>query len=754
MTIIYWLEQIQSSDRLAVGDKALQLSQLQRQGYPILPGFVISSQTFQESLDRITDSASLLADFPRSSRHLNVDNPQSLQFIAQKSREAILQSSLLDTWQLAINQAVHHLDATTLIFRASLCSDVPLTHNISGLLPAKIAYNHPHCLEACLKEIWAQFFNAKHLFYWQRQGINLEKINLAILVQPIYNAIATGTATLDHHTLTLKAVWGLGHSLLLGEVSPDVYQIDLSTKKVIDQQLGQKNRAYRLTNPSDCTSCPSTGLESYPLSSQEQETYILTDSTLNYLSELLPPLVTQPFPFNEFEWTIPAQSRHLRSQFYLTQWTTHAFNPSSADTVSSAQSMLKGISASSGIVHAPVYILEDNPTPIPSNHILVAKTFLPHQLPWLKQAAGIVLERGGMTSHAAILARELGIPAVIGVAEATQILKKVEKVQIDGNVGTVVPIDADNLPSSVESSPTSAPLTVFPYPIATALMVNLSQPELLTHPFPLPIDGVGLVRSELMLLDLFNLQPLSKWLESDQKADFVTRLADSLTQFADMFADKPVFYRTFDGTVEETSPSSLPLTHRGTAGYLADSSLFELELEAIRMVQRTGFSHLRLILPFVRSVEEFRFCQRLVQGKGLADTEGFQLWIMAEVPSVIFQLADYVQAGVQGIAIGSNDLAQLLLGWSRETTAINPYRKACHPALLNALKWLITQANDLNIPCSLCGHLPAESPEVIEQLIEWGITAISVEPQDIVPVYQAIARAEQRLLLKMKRKSF
>jgi pyruvate,water dikinase len=190
----------------------------------------------------------------------------------------------------------------------------------------------------------------------------------------------------------------------------------------------------------------------------------------------------------------------------------------------------------------------------------------------------------------------------------------------------------------------------------------------------------------------------------------------------------------------------------GTRRYLIDPTYFDLELDALAQVYSQGYTNVQLILPFVRSVEEFTFCRTRVQQAGLADHPNFQLWIMAEVPSVLFLLPDYVKAGVQGISIGTNDLTQLLLAVDRDREPLGSALDAGHPAVRRAIEQLIETARTLGIPCSICGQAPAQYPDLIDSLVAWGITSISVDINDVKPTYTAIARAEQRLILEAARK--
>ncbi len=768
---LYWLAEIHPSHRLMVGEKAFALSQLLQQGYPVLPGFVISAENLREFLDNLSSPTSLLADFPQSSLYVDIHNYKALQLLAQQSYQAIMETPLPAEWRSQLLTAAQNLKAPTLIFRPSIAAPTILPQALSGLLPSQLVYCQANAIEIALKQAWAKLFSAKSLFYWQRSGIKLEKIHFAVLVQPMANAIASGIATVQPHSLTIQSTWGLGHSLLQGAVIPDVYQIEPATARIVSQKLGNKTWAYRLRNL-ESGEKESNSLEAYLLSAREQKSYSLDEKPS--LQQLISPMRRLSSEHNYrgcLEWTLIAVPDSPTPQVYLTQSILELRPqllpqpsqprdlPQEAITMATPSPLLTGLSASPGKAIALAYLITDadSPhTPQAEGKILITPTITPEWLPWLKQAAGLIVEQGGMTSHTAILARELGIPAIVGARQATALLATGNALLLQADKGEVYRLShilesgdamSDSPAPIADSLPSQAPL-------GTKLMVNLSQPSSLAKIVNLPVDGVGLLRSELMLLDLLTQKPLNQWLQANNQARLVEELAQLIEKFTKEFAPKPVFYRSFDGKAAEFSRSSSPETlnpppqQRGTAGYLLDPSFFDLELEALARVQAAGCHNIHLILPFVRSIEEFRFCRLRVEKARLTQSEGFQLWIMAEVPSVIFLIPQYVEAGVQGIAIGTNDLTPLLLGIERQESESS---ETCHPALLAALQQLIQLAKIAQIPCSICGQAPIQDPNLINHLVRWGITAISVDPEAVSRTHQAIARAERRLLLDRAR---
>ncbi|WP_319420289.1 putative PEP-binding protein [Pleurocapsa sp. FMAR1] len=459
-------------------------------------------------------------------------------------------------------------------------------------------------------------------------------------------------------------------------------------------------------------------------------------------------------------WTAPEEYQSL-PQFYFTQLSDRqtAVSTLLANQLaqllpsSSVSSLLNGVAASPGTVIAKTVIIEDFEThsdshsmPIFPGCILVTNAIEPHHIALIKQVGGIITETGRTTSHGAIVARELNIPAIVNAVDATKILQNGIEVLLNGNDGKVYPAAARHL--SYPHLPNNY-LLDSSHPIATKLMVNLSQPESINQVRNLPIDGVGLLRSELMLSELLTPQFFERRQTELYRLNFLNTLTSSLRQFVSAFAPRPVFYRSIDWYAQDSNPI---LGNRGTYSYICDPALFDLELEALATITAEGYSNLNLILPFVRSVEEFEFCYRRLKNIGLISRKSFKVWIMAEVPSVILLLPEYVRAGVQGIAVGTNDLTQLLLGVDREQTEFSDRGlNANHPAMHRAISELIATAKANNIECCICGQAPVEYPNLVAKLIDWGIDAISVEPEAVKRTYKAIARAEKQMLLQKVR---
>ncbi len=754
MDYLYWLDQIQAQQQSLVGNKLFILSQLLQHDCPILSGFVLASNLAKELWQNLDKSSSLIGNLPDSSLHLDVDNYQILQSFAQGSRQIINQASLAPELVAQVLTAAQQLNCETVILHPYIVLPYQQYQGNNSIWRSHYCSVNPTALASAIKRVWGELFTARSLLMARKSGLAIEKINLAVLVQPLKQATASGIVEIERELIRIRATWGLPQSLWWGEVDPDIYIIERQTQNVIAKQLGHKNYGYRLLNNYHPLEVPEAinCLESYISTESEAQTFTLDQNAIAQLLELTATVLEHQPLIPYLEWSLLPSDRQSSAseQFYFTQLDYQIsapikslyFEPKTQQNA--VKPILTGLGAAPGQILANVVVI-DHKTPIenplPSGCILVINNLAEDRLSLLKQVGGIITESGGMTSHGAIVARELKIPAIVSATDATKILTTGMEVWLDGREGTVyAATDRHKL------FPINMSRPLINDPIATKLMVNLSQPETIAEAVNLPVDGVGLLRSELMLSELLASKSVAEWQQTSAQEEFLHTLPDLLWQFVSAFAPRPVFYRSLDWYAQEQVGNPV-VGKRGTYNYLLDSSLFDLELSAIASVVKEG-GNLNLILPFVRSVEEFKFCYRRIQHLGLTTHSSFQVWIMAEVPSVIFLLPEYIKAGVQGIAIGTNDLTQLMLAVDRDQSHFsNRGLNAHHPVMQQAIEQIITVAKAHQIPCSLCGQAPVKHPELIDKLIAWGITSISVEPGAVLTTYQAIARAERRLLL-------
>ncbi|HET7564602.1 MAG TPA: putative PEP-binding protein, partial [Gemmatimonadaceae bacterium] len=399
---------------------------------------------------------------------------------------------------------------------------------------------------------------------------------------------------------------------------------------------------------------------------------------------------------------------------------------------------------------------------------LIARMTSPDWVPIMRRAAAIVTDAGGMTSHAAIVSRELGIPCVVGTHEATRVITDGTPITVNGAEGTVIASAQapGAMPHAIaaapraEGTPAAAPPPA-PVVTATKLYVNLAEPGLAERIAQRDVDGVGLLRAEFMMLDALDRMHPRELLARGRADEFVDRMAGALRIFARAFAPRPVIYRAMDfrsnefraltgGELHEPREENPMIGYRGCFRYTKEPDLFALELRALHAV-RAEYGNLHLMLPFVRSGRDFLQCKRLIDESPLGAGCELELWVMAEVPSVITWLPEYARHGVRGVSIGSNDLTQLVLGVDRDSTLLAELYDERDPAVLSAIHAIIRESHRLGLTCSICGQAPSVHPQYAAQLVRWGIDSVSVNPDAIDRTRRNIAAAEQAILLDAAR---
>jgi pyruvate,water dikinase len=426
------------------------------------------------------------------------------------------------------------------------------------------------------------------------------------------------------------------------------------------------------------------------------------------------------------------------------------------DTVKELKKLHKlaeGSGASPGIVSGPVTIIKSASQihKIKEGDILVAEQTNPDYVPAMKKAAAIVTAKGGRTSHAAIVSRELGTPAVVGAETILKVVHDTMLITVDGGSGIVY---KGSLQKQFQTEDASVPSTVT-FKTATKVYINLAEVERAEEVSKLNVDGVGLLRAEFMLAGI-GVHP--KWVISEHKEkQYIKELAYKISIFCKAFGhDRPVVYRTTDfktneyknlkhGHKYEEDEENPMLGYRGAARYVQDSDVFELELQAIKMVrQKMGYKNLHVMIPFVRTPQQLLETKKIMGSVGLMRTPSFKLWMMVEIPANVISLDEFLKVGIDGVSIGSNDLTQLILGVDRDNSKIAQYFSELNPAVLWALEKVVKTCHKAHVTVSLCGQAASDYPQLVEKLVEWGITSVSVNPDAVDKTRLAIYEAEKK----------
>jgi pyruvate,water dikinase len=571
-------------------------------------------------------------------------------------------------------------------------------------------------------------------------------------------AFSVDPASGDPDALVIEAAPGLGEVVVGGLVEPDHYVVGKSDLQLRSERVGHK--PFMLSRDDQ------GGNLRVELPPERADARVLSDSEIRAVAELVQRDEAHYQAPQDVEWAIAKDAVYLVQSRPITS-PLRGKIAVELESESAPAELVRGLGASPGRVVGRVRLVAkpSDAAQLQAGEILVTQMTSPDWVPFMRRAAAIVTDSGGMTSHAAIVSREVGLPCVVGTRRATEVLRDGMLVTVDGGTGLVLegrvdepgPVEQPNVPLA------TARLTADGGQIVTAtkLMVNLAEPERAAEVAARPVDGIGLLRAEFMLLSAFGGVHPRKLIDQGRGDEFVERMVGQLLQFTRPFSPRPIIYRSTDfrtnefrglegGEAYEPREENPMIGFRGAYRYVSDPSLFQLELEALKRV-REQTPNLHLMIPFVRTISELRACKHLVDESGLTERRDFELWIMAEVPSVVYWLDEYAQLGIQGVSIGSNDLTQLILGVDRDSDLLAPLFDERDHAVVEAIRLIIASCRRLGLRSSICGQAPSVYPEYAEMLVRYGIDSISVNPDSIDQARYNIAVAERCLLLESAR---
>lgn len=758
MSVLYSLKNIAHLSIQQVGDTARLLDQLQQAGQTVPNSWVVADEGFQQVRQSLIAREPVFADWPQLLWQLPNLEGHARQQLAWRLRRPLQRTVL--PFSLAPLLAEIDSPAVRLLPSLWLGDNLPSADFVQ-ILGTRLCWADVRTIETTLKHLWSELVSACSLTYWSHwqrtrpapARVYPQAIGVAIIIQAVESWYLSGTLTVRSEGATIQAIRGLPEAI--EDSFPDTFTggTPLQAVPPLTWQRGYQEQAYQIVDVETAPLPPETCLQGRLISQTAQA--VMSTEIERALLCLASQLQSWTTVALKVEWGISVGSTSPQLLCAL-RW--HLV-PISQPAAVHASNTLTGRPASPGKAIGLALILRPGePLPVAAKgQIIVASEVYPDWIPLLKTARAVVSEQGGLTCHAAILARELGLPAVVGVEQATQHLQTGMAIQLDGDLGII------ELTATISASPEtrSLPPQINGWPYRTELWLNLSQPDVAEAMAALPVAGIGLLRSEWLMMPVLNQMHPYAWLGQGQRAVLKNQLLAQLRPIVRAFFPRPVRYRSLDIRSNEFSQlvgappveANPMLGVRGSFSYQQQPGFFRLELEALQQLQSEGYDNLHLLLPFVRTLEEVHYCQQCIHEVGLDQQEAFQLWIMAEVPSSVFLLPAYVAAGIQGIAIGTNDLTQLLLGVDRDQPVFAPYFESPHPAVEAAIAQLIQQTKALQIPSTLCGVAPAYHPEFVRFLVQQGITGISVDAAAIDRTASMIQQAEDSMRLRSSRES-
>lgn len=744
---IVWFNEVTKDDVPTVGGKGANLGEMSRANIPVPPGFIVTANAYADFLNR-TKIATKIGQLLKP---LDSNDSKKLQQTAGKIKQVILDAPMPAELASEIKEAYRKMGKGLVAVRSSATAEDLPEASFAGQQSTFLNIEGEQEVVAAVQGCWASLFEPRAIFYREQHGFDHFKVHIAVPVQKMVQSEASGVmftlepVTSDQTKIIIEAVFGLGETIVGGEVTPDLYIIDKKGLKISNKQVGTQE--WKLIKNPKRDGDKANLQASVPASSRSKQK--ITDKDILQLARLGKQLEEHyKFP-QDIEWA------KENNELFIVQTRPVTTIKEVAEVAPEikAPTLLTGVSASPGMASGPVKVVPEASQidKVGRGDILVAEMTTPDFVPAMKRAVAIVTDRGGRTSHAAIVSRELGIPCIVGSGEATHKLKDGQIITVDGSRGKVY---AGKV--AKEAAATVANILREQIKTKTRVYVNLAQPELAETVAARNVDGVGLARAEFIVAQIG--QHPAYMINQNRGSEFTDKLAEGITAFAKAFNPRPVVYRTTDfktneyrsltgGKKFEPQEENPMLGYRGCSRYIREVEVFKLELDAIKKV-RQKYKNLWVMLPFVRTVDELARCKEIMEAEGLKRSAEFKLWMMVEVPSNIFIMEQFLEVGIDGISIGSNDLTQLTLGIDRDSPKLAEEFDERNDAVLTALERAIKVTKSMGVTSSICGEAPSVYPELTEKLVGWGITSVSISPDMIGKTREIIAKAEERLGIK------
>ncbi|MGN6261618.1 MAG: phosphoenolpyruvate synthase [Ralstonia sp.] len=789
---VVWFEALRRTDVPRVGGKNASLGEmvatLAGRGVNVPPGFALTAEAFW----RFVDANSLQPVIASALAELD-GGKLSLAETGLSIRRAMLRgewpAETVEAIRLAydeLNRRVGQTDVDVAVRSSATAEDLPEA-SFAGQQETYLNIRGERALLDACRRCYASLFTDRAISYRQAKGIDHSKVALSVGVQRMVRSDLGGAGvmfTIDTETgfdksVLINAACGLGENVVQGNVEPDEYEVykpllsEPSLSPIVGKKLGGKGLKMIYANDGDHPT------KNVPTSKAERASFVLSDQEILTLSRwacVIEQHYGQPM---DIEWAKDG----VTNEVYVVQArpeTVESRREASAVKTwhikKTGRKILSGVSIGEAVAAGKVCIIESprDMERFVDGAILVTKTTDPDWVPVMRRAAAIITDQGGRTSHAAIVSRELGLPAIVGAGNATHLLHDEQEVTVscaEGREGFVYEGIADFEVEEIDFS--SIPVT------HTQVMLNLANPAAAFRWWRIPADGVGLARMEFVVSNHIKIHPMAlvrfdTLKDEDAKQTiaamtagyedrteyFVDRLARGLGRIAAALYPHPVIVRMSDfktneyahligGAEFEPKEENPMLGFRGASRYYSPryQEGFALECRAIfRLRNEMGFKNVVVMIPFCRSTKEADRVLEVMAQNGIRRGEaGLKIYVMCEIPSNVILAKAFAQR-FDGFSIGSNDLTQLTLGVDRDSADLAELFDEQDDAVKWMIQSVITKAHEAGAHVGLCGQAPSDHPEFAAFLVECGIDSISVNPDSFIAVKRTVAAAERPAL--------
>jgi len=627
-------------------------------------------------------------------------------------------------------------------------------------------------------QCWSSLFTPRAIFYRNEKGFAHEKVFISVGVQKMVNSRAAGVmftinpVTGNTDEIVIEGNYGLGETVVSGVVNPDDFVVDKNTLKIKERRIARKTVQYIRD--------PDTGKTVHlDVPEEKQKKTCVNDKEIIKLAELGKRIDAHYEKAMDIEWAIDKDLSFPKNIFVVQARPETVWSGKVVETPTRVEEgkheeelkvVVKGSAAGKrgyGVGVAKVVLTPDEASKVmQKGNILVTEMTNPDFVPFMKIASAIVTDKGGITSHAAIVSRELSIPCVVGTENATQVMKTGQEYTVDSRNGVIyegILREAAQAATTKGAAVAATLVAADPVPVtATKIYMNLGVPEKIEDYKNLPFEGIGLMRIEFILASYIGDHPLYL-IATGQGQQFVDKLAGGMATVARAIQPRPVVVRFSDfktneyrelkgGDKYEIVEANPMLGWRGCSRYISHwyEKAFRLECQAVKKCREEwGLKNVWIMLPMVRTVWEAKKCLETMKEEGLARSRDFKVWFMAETPSIAI-LSDEFSKLVDGFSIGSNDMTQGILMIDRDSERLGQmgYFDERDPAVKRIIAHLIKVAHENGCTVSICGEGPSNLPDFAEFLVRVGIDSISVNNDAVAATKKLVASIEQKIILE------
>jgi pyruvate,water dikinase len=692
---------------------------------------------------------------------LDVNNNKKLQEAAKNIKKIIIETEVPEDIKTLIIEAYNALcqrigteNVFVAIRSSATAEDLPEA-SFAGQQDTFLNIKGPQDVLEYVQKCWASLFEARAIFYREENNFDHSKVYIAVVVQEMVEAEKAGVMFTVHPStgeekILIEGSWGLGEAVVSGTVTPDTYWVDKATGEILEVTISEKNVMFKKdpkAGKTIKTEVPTDLKNKRVLNEDELETLTEMGKRIHDHYE---------FP-QDTEWAFKdGELFMLQSRPVTTLGGNHS---ESQDAEERERIVItKGLGASPGMASGAVKIVNDidELDKIHEGDVLVTVMTTPDMVPAMKRASGIITDEGGVTCHAAIVSRELGIPCVVGTSDASKTLDENQLVTLDGKKGIIYEGILKVSEKKVEDTQTFAEAPVL---TVTEVKVNVSMVEAAQKAAATGADGVGLLRTEHMMLTS-GVHP-KKFITDGREDDLVKILVENILKVADAFYPRPVWYRTLDAPTDEFKTldggQDEPYEHnpmlgwRGIRRELDEPEILKAEFNAIKKLHEQGYTNIGIMVPLVQHPDELKKAKQIAEEVGLKPHKDIEFGIMVETPAAALIIEDFIDVGLDFVSFGTNDLTQYTLAIDRNNEHVAGLYTEGHPAVLKLIERVIKKCNAAGVKTSICGQA-GSMPKIVEKLVELGIDSVSANTDAVADVRRTVARGEQKLLLRAARK--